>query len=111
MLKVKYLWALLVLPLIWLLLLVAVSIPAVGHARSYLKVVKSDYSAESAITSAESLNTDITRVFSIIDLPISKQITSIFGLNFSDIKNEITAAVSAGPILAGTDKPRKYLIS
>ena len=111
MLKVKYLWALLVLPLIWLLLLVAVSIPAVGHARSYIKVVKSDYSKQSAITSADALNSDINRVFSIIDLPISKQISSLFGLNFSDIKNEITAAVSAGPILAGADKPRKYLIS
>ena len=111
MLKVKYLWALLVLPLIWLLLLVAVSIPAVGHARSYIKVVKSDYSEKSAITSAESLNTDITRLFSIINLPISKQISSIFGLNFSNIKNEISAAGSAGPILAGADKPRKYLIS
>ena len=111
MLKVKYLWALLVLPLIWLLLLVAVSIPAVGHARSYIKVVKSDYSEKSAIASADALNSDINRVFSIIDLPVSKQISSIFGLNFSNIKNEITAAVSAGPILAGADKPRKYLIS
>ena len=111
MLKVKYLWALLTLPLIWLLLLVAVSIPAVGHARGYIKVVKSDYSEKSAITSAEALNSGINRVFSIIDLPISKQISSLFGLNFSNIKNEITAAVSAGPILAGADKPRKYLIS
>jgi len=85
--------------------------PAVGHARSYLKVVKSDYSKQSAITSAESLNTDITRLFSIINLPISKEISSLFGLNFSNIKNEISAAVSAGPILAGADKPRKYLIS
>ncbi len=111
MLKVKYLWALLVLPLIWLLLLVAVSIPAVGHARSYIKVVKSDYSKQSAIASAESLNTDIARVFSIINLPISKQISSLFGLNFSNIKNEITAAVSTGPTLAGTDKPKRYLIA
>ena len=111
MLKVKYLWALLVLPLIWLLLLVAVSIPAVGHARGYIKVVKSDYAEKSAIASAEALNSDINRVFSIIDLPISKQISSLVGLNFSNIKNEITAAVSAGPILAGADKPRRYLIS
>ena len=111
MLKVKYLWALLTLPLIWLLLLVAVSIPAVGHARSYIKVVKSDYSEKSAIASADALNSDINKVFSIIDLPISKQISSLFGLNFSNIKNEISAAVSAGPILAGADKPRKYLIS
>jgi hypothetical protein len=111
LLKVKYLWALLVLPLIWLLLLVAVSIPAVGHARSYLKVVKSYYSEQSAITSADALNSDINRVFSIIDLPISKQISSLLGLNFSDIKSEITAAVSAGPLLAGADKPKRYLIS
>jgi hypothetical protein len=111
LLKVKYLWALLTLPLIWLLLLVAVSIPAVGHARSYLKVIKSDYSKQSAITSADALSTDINRVFSIINLPISKQISSLFGLNFSDIKDEISAAVSAGPILAGGDKPRRYLIS
>jgi hypothetical protein len=111
LLKVKYLWALLVLPLIWLLLLVAVSIPAVGHARSYIKVIKSDYSEQSAITSADALSTDINRVFSIINLPISKQISSLFGLNFSDIKDEISAAVSAGPILAGGDKPRRYLIS
>jgi hypothetical protein len=83
----------------------------VGHARSYLKVIKSDYSEQSAITSADTFNTDINRVFSIINLPISKQITSIFGLNFSNIKNEITAAVSAGPILAGTDKPKRYLIA
>ena len=108
MLKVKYLWALLALPLIWLLLFVAVSIPAVGHARSYLKVVKSDYSEQSAITSADALNSDINRVFSIIDLPISKQISSLLGLNFSDIKSEITAAVSAGPLLAGADKPKRY---
>ena len=111
MLKVKYLWALLVLPLIWLLLLVAVSIPAVGHARGYIKVVKSDYSEQCAIASADALNSDINRVFSIIDLPISKQISSLFGLNFSNIKNEITAAVSTGPILAGTDKPKRYLIA
>jgi hypothetical protein len=105
------LWALLALPLIWLLLFVAVSIPAVGHARSYLKVVKSGYSEQSAITSADALNSDINRVFSIIDLPISKQISSLLGLNFSDIKSEITAAVSAGPLLAGADKPKRYLIS
>jgi hypothetical protein len=111
LLKVKYLWALLTLPLIWLLLLVAVSIPAVGHARSYIKVIKSDYSEQSAITSADALSTDINRAFSIINLPISKQISSLFGLNFSDIKDEISAAVSAGPILAGGDKPRRYLIS
>jgi hypothetical protein len=83
----------------------------VGHARSYQKVVKGDYSEQSAITSADALSTDINRVFSIINLPISKQISSLFGLNFYDIKDEITAALSAGPILAGADKPKRYLIA
>jgi len=111
LLKVKYLWALLIFPLSWLLLLVAVSIPAVGHARSYLKVVKSDYSEQSAITSAQALNSDINRAFSIINLPVSKQISSLLGLNFSDIKNEINTAISAGPLLAGADKPKQYLVA
>jgi hypothetical protein len=83
----------------------------VGHARSYQKVVKGDYSEQSAITSADALSTDINRVFSIINLPISKQISSLFGLNFYDIKDEITAALSAGPILAGAEKPKRYLIA
>ena len=79
MLKVKYLWALLALPLIWLLLFVAVSIPAVGHARSYIKVVKSDYSEQSAITSADALNSDINRVFSIIDLQFQNRLAHYWG--------------------------------
>jgi hypothetical protein len=32
-------------------------------------------------------------------------------LNFSDIKNEINAVISAGPLLAGSDKPKQYLVA
>ena len=111
MLKLKYLWALLLLPLIWLLLMAAVAIPAIGHAKSYMKVVQGDYTAQSAKSSADLLTSDINRAFSLLNAPIAKQISSLLGVNFSNIKDEIQAGVAAGAVLAGADKPKKYLIA
>ena len=111
MLKLKYLWALLLLPLIWLLLMAAVAIPAIGHAKSYIKVVQGDYTAQSAKSSADLLTSDINRAFALLNAPIAKQISSLLGVNFSNIKDEIQAGVAAGAVLAGADKPRKYLVA
>ena len=111
MLKLKYLWALLLLPLIWLLLMAAVAIPAIGHAKSYIKVIQGDYTAQSAKSSADLLTSDINRAFSLLNAPIAKQISSLLGVNFSNIKDEIQAGVAAGAVLAGADKPKKYLIA
>jgi len=111
LLKVKYLWALLILPLIWLLLLVAVSIPAVGHTRSYLKVVQGDYTAQRAQSSADLLASDIDRIFSLLNAPIVKQLSSLLGVNFSSIQAEIKAGVAAGAVLVGADKPKNYLVA
>ena len=111
MLKLKYLWALLLLPLIWLLLMASVAIPAIGHAKSYLKVVQGDYSTQSAQSSADLLASDIDRAFALLNAPIIKQLSSLLGVNFSSIKAEIQAGVTAGAVLAGADKPKKYLIA
>ena len=111
MLKFKYLWALLLLPLIWLLLMASVAIPAIGHAKSYLKVVQGDYSTQSAQSSADLLASDIDRAFALLNAPIIKQLSSLLGVNFSSIKAEIQAGVTAGAVLAGADKPKKYLIA
>ena len=111
MLKLKYLWALLLLPLIWLLLMAAVAIPAIGHAKSYIKVIQGDYTAQSAKSSADLLTSDINRAFALLNAPIAKQISSLLGVNFSNIKDEIQAGVAAGAVLAGADKPKKYLIA
>ena len=62
MLKLKYMWALLLLPLIWLLLMTSVAIPAIGHAKSYIKVVQGDYITQSVQSSAALLASDIDRV-------------------------------------------------
>ena len=111
MLKLKYIWALLLLPLIWLLLMVAVAIPAIDHAKSYIKVIQGDYTAQSAKSSADLLTSDINRAFALLNAPIAKQISSLLGVNFSNIKDEIQAGVAAGAVLAGADKPKKYLIA
>ena len=111
MLKLKYLWALLLLPLIWLLLMAAVAIPAIDHAKSYIKVIQGDYTAQSAKSSADLLTSDINRAFALLNAPIAKQISSLLGVNFSNIKDEIQAGVAAGAVLAGADKPKKYLIA
>ena len=111
MLKLKYLWALLLLPLIWLILMASVAIPAIGHAKSYIKVVQGEYTAQSAKSSADLLTSDINRAFALLNAPITKQISSLLGVNFSNIKDEIQAGVTAGAVLAGADKPKKYLIA
>ena len=111
MLKLKYLWALLLLPLIWLLLMASVAIPAIGHGKSYIKVLQGDYTAQSAKSSADLLTSDINRAFALLNAPIAKQISSLLGVNFSNIKDEIQAGVAAGAVLAGADKPKKYLIA
>jgi hypothetical protein len=111
MLKLKYLWALLLLPLIWLLLMASVAIPAIGHAKSYLKVVQGDYTTQSAQSSADLLASDIDRAFALLNAPIVKQLSSLLGVDFSNIKAEIQAGVTAGAVLAGADKPKKYLIA
>ncbi len=111
MLKVKYLWALLLLPLIWSLLMVSMAIPAIGHAKSYIKVVQKDYTEPSAKSSADILTSDINRFFTLLNAPIAKQISSLLGVNFSNIKDEIQAGIATGAVLAGADKPRKYLVA
>ena len=111
MLKLKYLWALLLLPLIWLILMASVAIPAIGHAKSYIKVVQGEYTAQNAKSSADLLTSDINRAFTLLNVPIAKQISSLLGVNFSSIKDEIQAGIATGAVLVGADKPKKYLIA
>ena len=111
MLKKRYLLILLVFPLLWAVILAAQVVPAVGHAKSYMNIIQGNYTAKSAQESAAQVSRDIDRVFATLNAPGIKQLTSLFGVNFSSIKDELRAVVEAGPVLAGADKPKKYLIS
>jgi hypothetical protein len=111
MLRKRYLWLLLVVPALWVLLIAIQVIPAVGHAKDYMKVIQGTYSPQSAAVSAQRVSADINRIFSTLNAPVVKQVTSVLGVNFSSIKDELRAVVEAGPVLAGADSPKKYLIS
>jgi len=111
MLKPRYLWVILVFPIIWVLLIFTVTIPTALHAKTYLDVVKGNYTTESASNASDRFATDINRLFSLLNAPIAKQVSSAFGVNFSNIKDEILVGVKQGPLLAGADKPKRYLIS
>ncbi len=111
MLKKRYLLLLLVFPLLWALILTTQVVPAVGHAKNYLNVIQGNYTAKSAQESADQVSSDIDRVLATLNAPGIKQLTNLFGVNFSSIKEELRAVVEAGPVLAGADKPKKYLIS
>jgi len=111
MLKPRYLWALLAFPIIWVLLILTVTIPTALHAKAYLDVIKGNYTTESASNASDRLATDIHRLFTLLNAPIAKQLSSALGVNFSNIKDEILVSVKQGPVLAGADKPKRYLIS
>lgn len=111
MLKKRYLLLLLVFPLLWALILTTQVVPAVGHAKNYLNVIQGNYTAKSAQESTDQVSSDIDRVFATLNAPGIKQLTNLFGVNFSSIKDELRAVVETGPVLAGADKPKKYLIS
>jgi hypothetical protein len=73
--------------------------------------VQGDYTAQSVQSSADLLASDIDRAFALLNAPIVKQLSSLLGVNFSSIKAEIQAGVTAGAVLAGADEPKKYLIA
>jgi hypothetical protein len=111
MLRKRYLWLLLIVPALWVLVLAVQVIPAVGNAKDYIRVIQGNYSAQSANKSAERVSADVNRIFSTLSVPVVKQLTGAFGVNFDSVKDELRAVVEAGPILAGGDSPKKYLVA
>jgi hypothetical protein len=73
--------------------------------------VQGDYTAQRAQSSADLLASDIDRIFSLLNAPIVKQLSSLLGVNFSSIQSEIKAGVAAGAVLVGADKPKNYLVA
>ena len=60
---------------------------------------------------AQNLNQDIDQIMTVVNLPVIKQISQLFGLDFVPIKEEIRSIITTAPILAGSQSPKKYLIA
>ena len=78
-------------------------------SKELLQNLKSPTQIDAKIT--QSLNSDIDKLFSVLNLPLAGQVIKVFGLDFSPIKSEIQALISSSPTLAGDDGAKRYLIS
>ena len=109
--QAKYVKLLALIPALALLALMVILVPAGLHAKSYLQVINGSYSGSDAQVRAEKFSGDISKIFSILNLPLIKSGASLAGLDFTQIRDEVTGVVKVGPALVGTATPKRYLIS
>ena len=77
----------------------------------YSKSISGSGSVELTLERARNLNRDIDQIMTVLDLPVIKQATQLFGLDFVTLREEVKSIVNAAPILAGADSPKLYLVS
>jgi len=77
--------------------------------RELLQNLKSPTQIDAKIT--QSLNSDIDKFFSVLNLPVAGQVIKVLWLDFSPIKSEIQALISSSQILAGDDGAKQYLVA
>jgi len=82
-----------------------------GHATDLADGIKSGTSNKLTSQRALDLSKDMDAIFSTANLPVVKQILSIVNLDFAPIKDELKAVIEASPVLVGSDRPKRYLIS
>ena len=89
---------------------VLVGVTAV-HAKSYAEVLTGEYDKASIMKDSANLARDVDRVMWMAQLPIAKQIAAVVGLDFTPIRDEISAVIEASSWLAGADAPKRYMIA
>lgn len=77
--------------------------------KELLQNLKSPTQIDAKIT--QSLNSDIDKLFSVLNLPLAGQVIKVLGLDFSPIKSEIQAIISSSQTLAGDDGAKQYLVA
>ena len=78
-------------------------------SKELLQNLKSPAQIDTKIT--QSLNSDIDKLFSVLNLPLAGQVIKVLGLDFSPIKSEIQALISSSLTLAGDGGAKQYLIA
>jgi len=97
--------------IIFLVIAIALGLKIKSDVDSFAHNLKSRSSVVATSKSANQLSKDADLLFSIANLPIIKQVLTLTDLNFQPIKDEIISAVKVAPILAGADRPKRYLIA
>ena len=89
---------------------VHISIAAM-HAKTYLSSLSGEYDRASLDKQSGNLAADINHIFIDLNLPVIKQVTAAFGVDFTPIRDEVIATVKASSWLAGADAPKRYMIA
>jgi len=89
---------------------VHISIAAM-HAKTYLSSLSGEYDRASLDKQSGNLAADINHIFIDLNLPVIKQVTAAFGVDFNPIRDEVIATVKASSWLAGADAPKRYMIA
>ena len=84
---------------------------AAEHAKNYLASLSGEYDRATLDKQSANLATDVDRIFTDLNLPVVKQIAGAFGLDFTPIRDEVTATIKASSWLAGADAPKRYMIA
>ena len=84
---------------------------AAVHAKNYLASLSGEYDRATLDKQSANLANDVARIFTDLNLPVVKQIAGAFGLDFTPIRDEVTATIKASSWLAGADAPKRYMIA
>jgi hypothetical protein len=78
-------------------------------SKELLQNLKSPTQVDTKMT--QRLNSDIDKLFSVLNLPVAGQVIKVLGLDFSPIKSEIQTLITSSPILADDDGAKQYLVA
>ena len=102
---------LIALPIVYAVLLGAqVGLTAL-HAKSYFSSLSGEYDRTALDTQSNQVATDVNRIFTLLSVPVVKQIASAAGVDFTPIRDEAVATIKASSWIAGADAPKRYMIA
>ena len=81
------------------------------HAKSYVASLSGEYDRASLDNQSSQVALDVNRLFTLLSVPVVKQIASVAGVDFSPIRDEVVATIKASSWLAGADAPKRYMIA
>ena len=81
------------------------------HAKSYVASLSGEYDRTTLDNQSNQVASDVNRLFILLNVPVVKQITSVAGVDFSPIRDEVVATIKASSWLAVADAPKRYMIA
>lgn len=109
--KNRVILILIALPTIYSTILVIQVGLSAFHAKNYISSLSREYDRASLDNQSNQVASDVNRLFTLLSLPVVKQIASAAGVDFSPIRDEVAATIKASPWLVGADVPKRYLIA